>query len=71
MFAESDKEILSQLRPTDVVLDIGGWACPFNWANYILDAEPDANRSALAVGRELPRLGIQQNRRANPPSLAH
>lgn len=44
MFAESDKEILSRLKPTDVVLDIGGWACPFNRANYILDSEPYATR---------------------------
>jgi hypothetical protein len=40
MYAPNDEKILDLLRPTDVVLDVGGWACPFNRANYVLDAEP-------------------------------
>jgi Methyltransferase domain len=38
------ERILALLRPTDLVLDIGGWACPFNRANYIMDAEPYETR---------------------------
>jgi hypothetical protein len=36
--------ILSTLKPGDVVLDIGGWARPFNRANYVLDGEPYETR---------------------------
>lgn len=36
--------IMTQLQPTDVVLDIGGWAHPFNRANYIMDQEPYETR---------------------------
>jgi hypothetical protein len=36
--------IMGMLRPTDVVLDIGGWARPFNRANYAMDQEPYATR---------------------------
>jgi hypothetical protein len=32
------------LRPQDVVLDIGGWARPFNRANYVIDQEPYETR---------------------------
>jgi hypothetical protein len=38
------KRVLEMLSPTDVVLDIGGWACPFNRANYVVDAFPYATR---------------------------
>ena len=31
--------IMRELRPGDVVLDIGGWAHPFNRANYVMDQE--------------------------------
>ena len=31
--------VLEQIKQSDVVLDIGGWARPFNRANYVLDAE--------------------------------
>ena len=40
MYPPNDRKILGLLKPTDVVLDIGGWACPFNRADYVLDAEP-------------------------------
>lgn len=36
--------VLSHIKPDDVVLDVGGWACPFNRANWILDAEPYETR---------------------------
>lgn len=36
--------LLSRLEPTDVVLDVGGWACPFNRAQWILDAQPFETR---------------------------
>jgi hypothetical protein len=32
--------ILATLQPDDVVLDIGGWARPFNRADWVMDAEP-------------------------------
>jgi hypothetical protein len=44
MFEPHVQRILESLSPTDVVLDIGGWASPFNRANYILDAEPYETR---------------------------
>jgi hypothetical protein len=36
--------IASRLAPHDAVLDIGGWARPFNRANYVMDQEPYATR---------------------------
>jgi hypothetical protein len=44
VFEPNVSRILAQLSPTDVVLDIGGWASPFNRANYVLDAQPWATR---------------------------
>ena len=44
MYAVNVDNIMAQLKPTDVVLDIGGWVCPFNRANYILDTEPYTTR---------------------------
>jgi len=41
---ENVQRILDRLRPEDVVLDIGGWARPFNRANYVLDQEPHETR---------------------------
>jgi hypothetical protein len=36
--------VLSRIRPGDLVLDVGGWASPFNRANWILDCEPFETR---------------------------
>ncbi len=36
--------VLANIKPDDIVLDVGGWACPFNRANWVLDAEPYATR---------------------------
>jgi hypothetical protein len=44
MLQRNVDELLAQLTPTDLVLDVGGWACPFNRAQWILDAEPFETR---------------------------
>ncbi len=44
MFEPNVQKLLQELKPTDLVLDVGGWACPFNRANWILDAEPYQTR---------------------------
>lgn len=36
--------MLARLSPSDLVLDVGGWACPFNRAQWILDAQPYETR---------------------------
>ena len=43
MFGDVDL-VLSHINPDDIVLDVGGWACPFNRANWVLDAEPYETR---------------------------
>ena len=40
MLAKNSERIMQLLRPTDVVLDIGAWAYPFNRANWVMDSEP-------------------------------
>ena len=44
MLEKNCEKILSILKPQDLVLDVGGWACPFNRANYVLDMEPFETR---------------------------
>ena len=44
MYEPNVDRILSLVRPGDVVLDVGGWACPFNRANIVVDAEPFETR---------------------------
>jgi hypothetical protein len=44
MWEPNAVKILSLLNDSDVVLDIGGWARPFNRANYVMDAEPYETR---------------------------
>lgn len=44
MFEPNVEAILARLRPGDVVLDVGGWACPFNRADIVIDAEPFETR---------------------------
>jgi len=36
--------LLGELKPTDQVLDVGAWACPFNRAQWVLDAQPFETR---------------------------
>lgn len=38
--------LLQRIQPGDLVLDVGAWACPFNRATHILDAEPWETRGA-------------------------
>lgn len=40
MLEANVQRALGLIKPGDVVLDIGGWACPFNRADYVLDAGP-------------------------------
>jgi hypothetical protein len=57
MFDENASRILAQLRDDEIVLDIGGWARPFNRANYVIDAEPFETRGYYSdpklAGREV------------------
>jgi hypothetical protein len=41
---EDEENVLSKIAPNDLVLDVGGWACPFNRADWVMDAEPYATR---------------------------
>lgn len=44
MYEPHVAEVLSRIRPDDVVLDVGGWARPFNRANYVIDCHPYETR---------------------------
>ena len=44
MFEPNVQKLLAALTPADVVLDVGGWACPFNRANWVMDAQPFSTR---------------------------
>ncbi|MGH7917573.1 MAG: methionine biosynthesis protein MetW [Candidatus Binataceae bacterium] len=44
MLDESAAKVLRLIEDGDVVLDIGGWARPFNRANFVIDAEPYETR---------------------------
>ncbi|MGD0993327.1 MAG: methyltransferase domain-containing protein [Gemmatimonadales bacterium] len=44
MLQENVEALLARLTPSDLVLDVGGWACPFNRAQWVLDAEPYETR---------------------------
>jgi hypothetical protein len=39
--------ILADLRPEDVLLDIGGWAQPINRSNYVIDLMPYETRGVF------------------------
>lgn len=55
MFELNVNRILDSLSASDLVLDIGGWARPFNRANYVIDAEPYETRGFY--GKSLPAQG--------------
>jgi hypothetical protein len=61
MYIPNSDLIFSRLKPSDVVLDIGGWAHPFNRANYVMDAEPYETRGyynrSFARNNPFPPLG--------------
>ena len=49
MFAPNVDLLLGRLSPSDLVIDVGGWACPFNRAQWVLDAEPFETRGYYAT----------------------
>jgi hypothetical protein len=61
MYLPNSDLIMSKLKPSDVVLDIGGWAHPFNRSNYVMDAEPYETRGyynrTFAKNNPFPPLG--------------
>ena len=61
MYLANSDLIMSQLPASAVVLDIGGWAHPFNRANFVMDAEAYETRSyynrTFARNNPLPPLG--------------
>ena len=44
VFEPNAQRLLAELDPDALVLDVGGWACPFNRAQWVLDAEPYETR---------------------------
>src|SRR6187401_3041518 len=44
MLESNAQKLLAELQPAHQVLDVGGWACPFNRAQWVLDAEPYETR---------------------------
>ncbi len=55
MFEPNVARVLDLIRPSDVVLDVGGWGRPFNRANYVIDAQPYDTRGFY--GKALPAQG--------------
>ena len=47
MLPRNADRVLHRLKPSDVVLDIGGWAQPFTRANYIVDLMPYETRGVF------------------------
>jgi hypothetical protein len=55
MLKKNVELVLRQIAPSDLVLDIGGWAQPFNRANYVIDIMPYETRGIFGYtgpGRE-------------------
>ena len=53
MFKQSADFLLEQIAESDIVLDIGGWAQPFNRANFVIDIFPYKTRGFFgAIGPE-------------------
>ena len=44
MDKENALEILARIKENTVVLDVGGWFCPFNRANWVVDFMPYESR---------------------------
>ncbi len=55
MLEENVPLVLGRIGPDDVVLDIGGWARPFNRADHVSDAMPHETRGYY--GPDLPAQG--------------
>ena len=49
--------LLNQFGSNEVVLDIGGWGCPFNRANFVMDAQPYETRGYYRTFGGLPSQG--------------
>src|SRR5438105_1380962 len=47
MLPAATERILATLGDDALVLDVGGWAAPFNRATHVLDLEPHATRGLL------------------------
>jgi hypothetical protein len=58
---QNSELIMDGLKPSDVVLDVGGWAHPFNRANYVMDCEPYETRGyynqTFARNNPIPPIG--------------
>ncbi|MEW6482200.1 MAG: methyltransferase domain-containing protein [bacterium] len=50
MYSPNVGIVLSQIEEGDIVLDIGGWALPFNRANYVIDMMPYESRGSWKEG---------------------
>jgi hypothetical protein len=61
MLTENSDAVMRELSPKDLVLDIGGWAHPFNRANYIMDSESYESRGfynrTFAKNKPFPPIG--------------
>lgn len=55
MLERSAQRILARLADDDLVLDVGGWARPFERADWVLDAQPYATRGLYDYDRETAR----------------
>ena len=49
MFEPNVNRLMAELSPDARVLDVGGWACPLNRAQWVLDAEPYETRGYYAT----------------------
>ncbi len=62
MFDSNVQKVLSLISADDVVLDIGGWGCPFNRANYVMDSEPYETRGYYStIGRKASQGGPKEH----------
>lgn len=52
MLEASRRRILERLRDDDLVLDVGGWAQPFDRADWVLDLLPHETRGIYGYDRE-------------------
>jgi Methyltransferase domain len=51
LLASSRQRILERLRDSDLVLDVGGWASPFDRADWVIDLQPYATRGRYDYDR--------------------
>ena len=62
MYDRNVSKILQMLQPTDIVLDIGGWASPFNRANYVMDVQPYETRGYYrTIGLPASQGGVREH----------